>query len=163
MTKGKGFLAAWWNRVRELFPAGDSRHRRRDPPHSQARLRTVASVSRLPNWLPLGATTDQNVQHVPDRLLAIGELRQGQVALHLVAISATLSLLDDIAGFGQIADDGVRVALGDPEIRSDVAQANLWILGDTEERSAMVGEEAPVGHEKKIPNVYRTWLLVPKL
>ena len=108
--------------------------------------------TRIPFQLPLRWTTSQDLQHVPDRPPAIGKFRQGQVALHLVAIPATFSLLDDIAGIRQIGDDGVRVPLGDTEVSCDLAQANIRILGDAEQCPAVVGEEAPVSHRCKVPD-----------
>ena len=89
-----------------------------------------------------------------------GSSGKRQMALHLVAVSTTLSLLEDVAGFGEIGDDGVRVSLGDAEVGRDVAEANFRIVGDAEQRSAVVGEEAPVGHGANVPEITRNRLLV---
>ena len=79
------------------------------------------SVPPLPSRLPLDSATRQHVQHLPDRLLTIGELRESQVFLYLIAIAPTLLLLDDVAGIGQIGDEGVRMPLGDVEVGRNVA------------------------------------------
>ena len=69
-----------------------------------------------PGRLPPLSATGQDIQHLPDRLLAIREVWQSKVCLYLVAIAATLPHLDDVPGVGEVSDDGVRVALGDTEI-----------------------------------------------
>jgi hypothetical protein len=99
-----------------------------------------------PLRLPLHSATRQNVQHLPDHLFAIGELRQGEVGLDLIAITATRSLLDEITGIGEIGDDGVSMSVGDAEVGRDVAQAYVGIMGDAKQSPPVVGEEAPVGH-----------------
>lgn len=68
------------------------------------------------------------------------------MALHLIAVSTTLSLLEDVAGFGEIRDDCVRVSLGDAEVGCDIAETYFRIVGDAEQSSTMAREEAPVGH-----------------
>jgi len=88
----------------------------------------------------------QDVQHIPDRPSLIGQFRQGHVTLHLIAIPATVSLLDDITGIGQISHDGVRVSLGNAELRGQISQADVRILRDAEQRPTVVGEEAPISH-----------------
>lgn len=75
------------------------------------------------------------------------------MALHLIAIAATFSLLEDVTGVGQIVDDGVGVPFGDAEIGRDVAQTYFRIVGDREQNSTVVGEKAPVTHQAKIPEL----------
>jgi hypothetical protein len=108
------------------------------------------SVFRFPCRLPFHSATRQNVQYIPDRLLTISEFRQRQVALHLIAIATTFSLLDDVAGVCQIVDDGVGVPFGDAEIGRNVAQTYFRIVSDREQNSTVVGEKAPVTHQAKI-------------
>jgi hypothetical protein len=112
-------------------------------------LGIVTSVRIPPLCLPFGSATRQNIQNLPNRLLAIGEFRQRQLLLHLIAIAATLPLLDDVTGFGQIGDDGVGVSLRDAKIGRNVAQAYFRIVGDTQQSPTVVGEEAPIGHVKQ--------------
>jgi hypothetical protein len=88
----------------------------------------------------------QDLQHISDRASLIGQFRQGQVTLNLIAIPATVSLLDDISGIGQISHDGVRVSLGNAEVRGEISQADVRILRDAEQRPTVVGEEAPISH-----------------
>jgi hypothetical protein len=76
----------------------------------------------------------------------------------LIAISATLSRLDDVPGIGQICDDGVGVSLGDTEIGRNVAQAYLLIAGDADQDPPMVGEKAPIGHPDFTSKLFRETL-----
>jgi len=84
------------------------------------------------------------------------------MVLYLVAIAATLSLLDDVPGFGEIGDDGERVSLGDAEVGRDVAQAYFRVVGDAEQSPTVIGEEAPVGHLCNLPEITGDLLLVFK-
>jgi len=72
------------------------------------------------------------------------------VALHLIAIAATLSFFEDVTGVREIVDDGVGVPLGDAELGRDVAQTYLRIVSDGEQSSSVVGEKTPVPHESKV-------------
>jgi len=107
--------------------------------------------ARPPRRSPLRSATGQDVQHVPDRLLAIGKFRQGQVALHLITIPTTFSLFDDVSAICQIGHYGVRVSLRDAEVRCDLAQTNIRILRDAKNCAAVVRQEAPSGHSTTIP------------
>ena len=82
------------------------------------------------------------------------------MALHLIAVSTTLSLLEDVAGFGEIRDDCVRVSLGNAEVDCDIAEAYFRIASDAQQSSTMVREEAPVGHRANVPEITRNRLLV---
>jgi hypothetical protein len=126
--------------------SGSSVRRPNQPP---SHLGVATSVRLLPLCLPFRSTTRQNIQYLPNRLLTIGEFRQGQLVLYLIAIAATLSLLDDVTGVGQIGDDGVGMSLRYAKIGRDVAQAYFRIVGDTQQSPTVVGEEAPIGHVKQ--------------
>lgn len=73
--------------------------------------------------------------------------------LYLVAVATTLALFDDVAAFGQIADDGVRAALGDTQFSGDVAQPHVGIMGDAQESSAVVAEKGPSKHGKNVTRI----------
>ena len=59
-----------------------------------------------------------------------GGFGQGQVRLDLVAVTAAVLLLDEVAGCGQVGDDAVGAALGDVDAGGDVAQAHARVVGD---------------------------------
>lgn len=69
----------------------------------------------------LHSVSGQDVQHVTDGLFSIGGLRKRQVVLDLIAIAATVFLLHDVAGFGEIIDDAIGMTLGDAEVGGNVA------------------------------------------
>jgi hypothetical protein len=52
-------------------------------------------------------------------------------------------LLDEVAGCGQVGDDAVGAALGDVQAGGDVAQAHARVVGDAQQNSGVVGQEAP--------------------
>src|SRR5689334_24001507 len=68
-----------------------------------------------------------------------------EVGAHLVAVAPPDALARDVARVDQAPDDAVRSSLGDAHAVGDVAQAHAWILGDTEQREAVIREELPVG------------------
>lgn len=80
--------------------------------------------------------------------------------LYLVAVATTLSLLQDVPGFGEIRDDGVRVSFGDTEVDRNIAEAYFRVVGDAEQSATVVGEQVPVGHGINVPEITRNRLLV---
>jgi hypothetical protein len=88
----------------------------------------------------------QDIQYIPYRASLIRQLGQGQMTLHLVAVTTTLALLEDVARFSKVRHDGVRVPLGDAEFGGEISQADVRILRDAEQRSPVVAEEAPISH-----------------
>jgi hypothetical protein len=113
-----------------------------------------------PGRLPLRSAARQHVQDFSDRPGTIGKFGYGQVVLDLVAIPPPLSLLEDVPGFGEIRDNGVRVSLCDAEVGPDLAQADIRILRDAQQCPAVVGEQGPVGHWTKVTEIMRKRLLV---
>jgi len=75
-----------------------------------------------------------------------GRLRKRQVRPDLVPVPASLLGFDDVARFGQVADDAVRRPLGDPEVRSHVAQPSARIPSDAQQSTSMVAQEGPTQH-----------------
>src|SRR5450755_2300456 len=65
--------------------------------------------------------------------------------LHVVAIAAAFLLLDDVAGLGQVVDDAIGTAFRDADGGGDITEAHLGIVGDAQQRPAMIGEEHPTG------------------
>jgi AcrR family transcriptional regulator len=111
--------------------------------------------------LPASVRVDQELQHLTDRPLPPDGLSHRQVSLDLVAIPAAVPVLHDVAGLGQVRDDAVGGALGDAERGGDVAQAHAGVVGDAYQDLGMVGEEAPLRHERQpYPNITRNILLV---
>jgi hypothetical protein len=84
------------------------------------------------------------------------------MGLDLVAIPPTVFLLDDIPGLGQVGDDAVGVAFGDGKAGRDVAQTDLRVVSNAQEGPAVVREEVPLSHGKKIAAIDRNRLLIMK-
>jgi len=72
------------------------------------------------------------------------------MGLNPVAIPASLLLLDDVAGLGQVRDNAESRSFGHPQSRRDVAKPHPGIVGDSHKGTGMVGEEAPLGHTASI-------------
>jgi len=83
------------------------------------------------------------------------------VPLHLVPVASTVLLLDDVAGGGQVVDDGVRAALRNAKGCSDVDEPNARVVSDAQQRLSVIGQEAPLRHvEECTPAVSRKTLRV---
>jgi len=79
------------------------------------------------------------------------------VRLNLIAVAAAVFLLDHVPGLGQVGDDAVRAALGDPQVGGDVPQPRAWILGDAQQDAGVVGQEAPALHFVNVPQFLETY------
>src|SRR5207237_1466189 len=90
--------------------------------------------------------TDEEVEDLTDRTLPDRRLRERKVVLHDVAVASPVSLLQHIAGLGEVIDDRVGAALRDLEVCGDVTQARARIVRDTQQHAPMVGQEAPLRH-----------------
>ncbi len=64
----------------------------------------------------------------------------------VIRLPVSVFVFDHVAGRGEVGDDGVGAALGDPDRRGDVAQAGPGVVGDIDQGPGMVGEEAPLFH-----------------
>ena len=90
-------------------------------------------------------------QDFADGAFPAGGFGQGQVRLDLVAVAAAVLLLDEVAGCGQVGDDGVGAALGDVQAGGDVAQARARVVGDAQQRPGVVGQETPACLDNSLP------------
>src|SRR2546429_9480493 len=67
----------------------------------------------------------------------------GKVGLDRVVVAAAVALARDVPGGGEVADDAMGGALGDPDRLADLAQADAGILGDAQQDLGVVGEKRP--------------------
>jgi hypothetical protein len=65
--------------------------------------------------------------------------------LNDVPIPAAVALLEHVAGGGQVTHDPVGTPLGDAQRVRDFTQAHPGIVPDAQQRSPMIGQEAPLG------------------
>ena len=77
---------------------------------------------------------------------------KGKVPLHLVPVASTVLLLDDVAGGGQVVDDGVRIALRNAKGRSDVDEPYAGVVSDAQQRLSVVGTSL---HSAMSTNIHR--------
>src|SRR3954451_1041303 len=91
-------------------------------------------------------TTAEELEHVSDRAFLTGWFHKRQMMLHLVAISSTVALLDHVARLREVRDHAERGALGDPDGRGDVAEADTRVARDAQQDSSVVRQEAPLRH-----------------
>ena len=65
------------------------------------------------------------------------------MGLKLVAASAPISFLDDVARFGEVSDDSKGASFRDTERGPDVPQPDPGVVGDAEQDLGVVGQEVP--------------------
>jgi hypothetical protein len=61
-----------------------------------------------------------------------------------VTVPTTAALLGNVPGMLQICDDCLCGSLGYPGYRRKIANTDVWLLGDEEQQSPVVGEQRPV-------------------
>jgi len=66
--------------------------------------------------------------------------------LDLIAVSPAFALLEQVARLGEIGDDAEGSALRDLESGCDIAKPRIGMSCDEQDRSCVVGEEAPICH-----------------
>ena len=92
----------------------------------------------------------QNLQHLADRLLSSDHFSDGEVGLDLIPVASALSFLQNISGVGQVCDDSIGGSFGDAKLRRDVSQSDSGVVRDADENASVVGEEAPLLHERSL-------------
>ena len=90
------------------------------------------------------ALAGEEAEQLADGGLLAGRPGQREVGLDLVAIAAAFSLLDHVAGLGEVGDDGAGAALGDAQGGCDVAQPYPRDAGGGQQDPGMVGQQRPV-------------------
>ena len=93
---------------------------------------------------------DEDVEHLADRAFLGDGFWERKMRLDLVAVAAAVLVLDHVAACGEVGDDAVGAALGDVQRRGDVAQAHPGVVGDAHEDPSVVGEEAPLRHQRAL-------------
>ena len=80
-------------------------------------MRGCERIQRPPVWLVAG----EELEQLPDRALATGQVGEREVVPDLVAVPAAVSPLHQVARTDEISDDPERRALRDAERRGDIA------------------------------------------
>ena len=112
-----------------------------------------------PAGLLPGAVAYEQGQDFADGGFLAGWFWQREVRLDLVEVAAAVFVLDDVAGCGQVGDDGVDAAVRDAQAGRDVAQPRARVVGDAQQDPGVVGQETPAFHASQT-TVSRNILLV---
>jgi hypothetical protein len=92
-------------------------------------------------------------------------MTQRQVGLHLVDVSPTNSLADDVAVLDQLGDDPMGASFRHPHGLGDVAQTNAGVVRDAQQDLRVVREELVLGQGavlgKKVVQYLRKHYLQP--
>src|SRR5437764_4685761 len=124
------------------------------PPGSarSERTREVAAASPLDGALA-GRGRPTLVEHeggeVADRSALHERIAHRTVAPEPVAVAPPLSLLFQVALLAETRDDALSCSLCDAEAGGDVAYPAARILGEAQQRPAVIREQTPVGHESE--------------
>ena len=73
----------------------------------------------------------------------LGDVAHREVASDRVGVAPAYPGAVDVAGFDEVSEDPLSGALRDPHPVGHVAQADVWILGETEKHLRVVGDEGP--------------------
>jgi len=87
----------------------------------------------------------EDCEEVADLLLAGERIGQRQVGLDGVVVAAPVAPARDVAGVGELDDDPVRGAFGDPDRLADLPQADARVMRDAQQYLGVVGEKRPAG------------------
>ena len=71
---------------------------------------------------------------------------QRQLGIHLVDVSPTISLANDVAVLDQLGDDPMGAPLCDSHGLSDIAETNAGVVRDAQQDLSVVREELELGH-----------------
>src|SRR5919199_1662212 len=72
----------------------------------------------------------EEADQVADRVVAVLGVAEGELCVHLVAVTASFAGLAEIAGLLEVVDDLGRGPLGDPDLRRDIPEADGGLGGD---------------------------------
>jgi len=82
-----------------------------------------------------------------EKIADLHSLLRGVAHVHVrvdsVLISSSFARSLDVSGFGEVGEDPLGRALGDPDLRGDISHPDVRGGGDAEEHLSVVGEESP--------------------
>ena len=86
----------------------------------------------------------QDGEQGPDVDVTLNRQPERYVGSHVVPVAPPVPLALDVPGPGEVGDDALGRPLGDPQEAGDVADADAAVVGDQEQRLAVVREEGEV-------------------
>jgi hypothetical protein len=116
---------------------------------SLSNLPTTAVPVGIPFALVLLVRHDsprQQIKYVADCPFSGGGFGDREMRLNLVSVPPALLGLDQVTGDGQVGHDPMSSALRDAQGLRNVADADLWIMGDAKQGPSVIRQEIPGGH-----------------
>jgi len=103
----------------------------------------------LPSGRPTPILPEKKLEQIANSPL-LGPLGQGmtqrQLGLHLVDVSPSDSLANDVAVLDQLGDDPMGASFRHPHGLGDIAQTNTGVVRDAEQDLRVIREELVSGH-----------------
>ena len=84
-----------------------------------------------------------------------------ELKVHLVVAATAHSMLRQVAGVHQVANDPVSCPFGDTDTVRDVAQPRIALPGYAQQHVRVVRQEAPLRHTTSVPVARGTCLDFP--
>ena len=76
-------------------------------------------------------------------MFGLGGVPHRRASVDQVVIPSPNTAPFDDAGCGEVCDDPLGCALGDPDCLGDVPEPDVAVLGDAQEHLCVIGEERP--------------------
>ena len=97
----------------------------------------VASAYRRSYRFGVGEVVEaEEIEKLADLMAGLGPVAHRHLAVDDVPVAASDPLDRDESRLGQVADDPLRRALGDPDHRGDVAGSDVGVARDAQQRPA---------------------------
>jgi FtsP/CotA-like multicopper oxidase with cupredoxin domain len=90
---------------------------------------------------------------VADRAVAVPRMAEGQLAVHLVAVAASVTRLRQVAGLLKVVDDVRRRSLGDADAGGDFSEARIGVGVDALEIKLVGGDSGRHEREEFVDSV----------
>ena len=106
-------------------------------------MKSRAPIGRRPIRIARHDSSGQKIKDVADRPFSGGGFGNREMRLDLVPVSPAFLRLDQVTGRGEVGHDPVGSTLRDAQGLRNVANTDLWIIGDAEQSLSVIGQEVP--------------------
>jgi predicted ATPase/class 3 adenylate cyclase len=90
-------------------------------------------------------------QQLPKRPFFHHRITERQVRIESIVVAAAVANAPHVPGLLQIAQQAVRIALGDLGSLCDLLHPRVWIAGDREQDLGVIGDERPSLRRRQLP------------
>jgi hypothetical protein len=115
-------------------------------PGTPARREAAGSPASPFHWRLASGYAREQGKNFPEDLLAGNGLRKRLVRHALIAVTAAVLVLADVAGHCQLSHDAVGASLGDAQAGRDVMQSHPRVVREKQQHTTVVTHEAPAAH-----------------